>query len=150
MKYPDGNDVKLHDLIWWNEGMCLGFVSLIVETEEQWGKWGLDEPGIFFSFDLSGKTFGQHMFNSEESFVDEAIGLLTEAETTEIKALFPKVCQFDPEVVERSYSLGRHFNRGGGWIICVYSDDPKKPWYYGISETGEVKRLAREETFYRP
>lgn len=113
MKYLDGNEVRLHDLIWWNEGQCVGYVSEILETEKDWGKFGgeINEAGIFLSLDMSGQVFNSVVFKSYESFEAEGVGLLTEEETGDIKRLFPMVCQFDPEIAEWTYSIKRHFHR---------------------------------------
>lgn len=150
MIYPDGVEVHLHDLIWWNEGQCVGYVSEILETQKDWEKYGgeINEAGIFLSLDISRRTFDSVVFNSHHSFEEEGIKLLTDAEIAEIKEVFQKVCQFDPKAVGCSYSVKRHFHRGEGWIVTLASPDSGGESYYGISKLGIVKRLSKEETYY--
>jgi hypothetical protein len=148
MKYPDGNEVRLRDLIWENEGTGLALVHSVVETGDEYKKWGLNEPGIFVSFDMSRNAFTANMFVSQQSFADEAIRLLTEEETSEVRKLFPILCQFDPEVSSWSYTVRRQSSRGCGWIIASTpsyeaENNPESWRYYCISESGEVTRLAK-------
>ena len=48
MKYPDGSAMKQGDLIWWNEGGCVGHVQKIIETPEEWAEWGWQGPAAYF------------------------------------------------------------------------------------------------------
>jgi hypothetical protein len=77
MLYPDGTSVKEGDLIWWDEGNCVGFVNEVIETEADQRKWGLRHPHI---------SIGGHPFRpGAPGFVtcpasllaDEGIGRLT-------------------------------------------------------------------------
>jgi len=86
MKYPDGSIIQVGDLIWWNEGYCVGYVQVIAESKEEYDSWGLDEPHVFVS--------NVHPFNStiqsgvaepESSLADEGIGLLTTEERVRLE-----------------------------------------------------------------
>lgn len=53
MKYPkqyslgaDPEEIRAGDLVWWNEGVCVGFVEQVIETSDDFERWGLDEPSI--------------------------------------------------------------------------------------------------------
>ena len=77
MNYPDGHLIRVGDLIWWNEGSCVGHVHVIAETPAEFEAWGLEEPHIFVDnthpFD---PTIGSGVAYNEACFEDEAIGLL--------------------------------------------------------------------------
>ncbi len=81
MNYPDGQPICVGDLIWWNEGSCVGHVQVVAETKEEYEAWGLDEPHIFVDnshpFD---PTIGCGVAHNVGCFEDEAIGLLNQAE----------------------------------------------------------------------
>ena len=49
MKYPDGSPINVGDLVWWNEGSCVGYVQVIAESEAEYVGWGLDSPHVFLS-----------------------------------------------------------------------------------------------------
>jgi len=77
MHYPDGTSVQAGDLIWWDEGNCVGFVQEIIETEADQCKWGIAQPHI---------SIGGHPYRpaatgfvtcAESLFADEGIGRLT-------------------------------------------------------------------------
>lgn len=86
MKYPDGSHVHVGDLIWWNEGNCVGYVQSVAESQTDYETWGLDEPGIFVSnyhpFDRSNPS---GVFYPTDSFEDEGIGTLTLEEQKEFE-----------------------------------------------------------------
>jgi hypothetical protein len=86
MTYTDGSEVRAGDLIWWDEGHCVGYVQSIIESREDFGRWGLNAPGIFVS--------NRHPFDGREvsgvnydadSFADEGIGLLSVTERQEFE-----------------------------------------------------------------
>ena len=56
MKYPkqyavDGepDEVCAGDLVWWNEGVCVGFVLEVMEERDDYERWGLAEPSVAVS-----------------------------------------------------------------------------------------------------
>lgn len=81
MNYPDGQPICVGDLIWWNEGNCVGHVQVVAESKEEFESWGLDEPHIFVDnshpFD---PTIGSGVAHNGGCLEDEAIGLLNQAE----------------------------------------------------------------------
>jgi hypothetical protein len=85
MKYPDGTEMAVGDLIWWNECLCLGHIQHIAETPEEFEGWGLQEPHAFFG--------NHHPFNPEvtgvayppSSFEDEVICIPTRSEVTDYR-----------------------------------------------------------------
>ncbi len=86
MKYPDDSHVHVGDLIWWNEGNCVGYVQSVAESQTDYESWGLDEPGIFVSnyhpFDRSNPS---GVFYPADSFDDEGIGTLNAPEEKEFE-----------------------------------------------------------------
>lgn len=77
MNYPDGTVIVVGDVIWWNEGGCIGRVACIVDTPDSWISKGLAEPGIFICNDLAFDELTCDVFNSEAQFLDEGIGKLS-------------------------------------------------------------------------
>ncbi|MBE7497582.1 MAG: hypothetical protein HS117_21765 [Verrucomicrobiaceae bacterium] len=95
MTYPDGSQIRVGDLIWWDEGHCLGHVQAIAESQADYESWGLVAPHIFIStrhpFDPTLATRhadgGVPVLVSYDvaSFDDEGIGLLSPAERQEFE-----------------------------------------------------------------
>ena len=104
MKYPkayspDGQtqEVCIGDLIWWNEGVCVGFVEAILEEPADYKSWGLDTPSIAFTnlhpFEsnkdkhrqhIGGITSGATVAYPISEMADEGVGLLSENELIEL------------------------------------------------------------------
>lgn len=105
MKYPkqysyctEPEEVRAGDLVWWNEGVCVGFIEEVMEFPEEYEGWGLEEPSIaltnlhpFHANQLKSKqhmgfaTTGGTVVNSEDQLEDEGIGLLSEHERAELE-----------------------------------------------------------------
>jgi hypothetical protein len=98
MRYPEGKTIQVGDLVWWNEGVCVGFVEEIMETQVEFESWGLSEPSLAFTnlhpFEANQTKHKQHIgnvitggtvVNSESQIEDEGIGLLTEHERAELE-----------------------------------------------------------------
>ena len=85
MKYPDGTVVQVGDLVWWDEGACLGYVQLILESPADYEAWGLDEPGIMIcgSHPFDPEVTG--VYHSADSLEDEGVGLLSGPEHLELE-----------------------------------------------------------------
>jgi hypothetical protein len=78
MKYPDGRQVSLGDHVWWNEGSSIGFIHVIVESEEEIAKWGFEEPHILLSgFHPAEPDGGGYVAYRESDFSDECIMALS-------------------------------------------------------------------------
>jgi hypothetical protein len=104
MKYPkeyslgdEPQEVRVGDLIWWNEGVCVGFVEEVMEERSDYESWGLDEPSIALTnlhpFAANESKHKQHIgfVTSGGTFVialedleDEGIGLLSDHERSEL------------------------------------------------------------------
>jgi hypothetical protein len=71
MTYADGSTVGVGDLVWWNEGDCVGYVQVVAESKNDYESWGLTVPSIFLSnrhpFDrsLGGVAYAQALFEEE-------------------------------------------------------------------------------------
>ena len=94
MKYPDGQTICVGDLVWWNEGSCVGYVQAIAETQEEFESWGLEEPHIFVDnthpFD---PTIGSGAAHDEACLENEAIGLLNPTEIEIFEAAMKEAAQ---------------------------------------------------------
>lgn len=93
MRYPEGETVQVGDLIWWNEGVCIGFVLEVTETESECAAMDLDDPGILVTnlhpyeanltadkCRLPHPCAGGRCRMPLNLFEDEGIGLLSEHE----------------------------------------------------------------------
>lgn len=105
MKYPrqyapgdEPEEVRVGDLIWWNEGVCVGFVEEVMEEQSDYEAWGLDEPSIaltnlhpFAANELKHKqhigfvTTGGTVVHGLDDLEDEGIGLLSDHERSELE-----------------------------------------------------------------
>ncbi|MEC5127053.1 hypothetical protein VSU19_09850 [Verrucomicrobiales bacterium BCK34] len=104
MKYPkpyvlgkEPDDVRVGDLIWWNEGVCIGFVEEVMEERADYESWGLDEPSIALTnlhpFEANKAKHQQHIgcvtsggtvVHALNELEDEGIGLLSDHERSEL------------------------------------------------------------------
>jgi hypothetical protein len=41
MKYPNGSEVSIGDVIWWNEGSNQGVVAVILESDKDFESFGI-------------------------------------------------------------------------------------------------------------
>ncbi len=86
------------DLVWWNEGVCVGFIEEVIEAPEDYERWGLDQPSIALTnlhpFHANEQKHKQHIgfvtsggtvVNSEDQLEDEGIGLLSPHERAELE-----------------------------------------------------------------
>ena len=104
MKYPreysldsEPKEIRVGDLVWWNEGVCIGFVENLIEDERDREDNDMDESGIAFTnlhpFEANKLKHKQHIgfvsnggtvIYPESVLEDEGIGLLTEYERSEL------------------------------------------------------------------
>ena len=124
MIYPDGSTIRVGDLIWWDEGLCIGYVQAIVESKEEYKSWGLDAPHIFLS--------NTHPFDSKitsgvcynrASFDDEGIGLLNPEERKEfdqaiLRAKKSVVADYSTYAVTTEIQHSQQI----GWIFTFFKD----------------------------
>jgi hypothetical protein len=81
MKYQDGTSVCLGDHIWWNEGSCIGYISAVVETQDDQQAWEFEEPHFLISCNhpYNPDNAGEVAY-SVEDIEDEGIERLTPEE----------------------------------------------------------------------
>lgn len=104
MNYPErytlGDKVKTiqeGDLVWWNEGVCVGFVLEVMEEPAAYEAWGLDEPSIAFTnlhpFEANFEKHPQHIGSvvsggtvvlTPDQLEDDGVGLLSPHERNEL------------------------------------------------------------------
>ena len=104
MTYPSPNSdaselfkIRVGDLIWWNEGVCVGFVEKVLEKPCDYERCGLNEPGIALSilhpYEANQKKHTQHtgsftsggtVIYSAKYLEDEGIGMLAPSEQSEL------------------------------------------------------------------
>ena len=105
MKYPqkyslgaEPENICKGDLVWWNEGVCVGFIVEVMEAPEDYAHWGLDKPGIALTnlhpFQANEQKHKQHIgfvtsgatvVNSVDQLEDEGIGPLSRHERAELR-----------------------------------------------------------------
>ena len=105
MRYPkqyalddEPEEVRVGDLIWWNEGVCIGFVEEVMGERTDYESWGLDEPSIALTnlhpFAANAVKHKQHMgflttggsaVYGLDDLEDEGIGLLSDHERSEFE-----------------------------------------------------------------
>lgn len=129
MKYPDGTTIRVGDLIWWNEGECVGYIQVIAESENEYRRWGLDTPHIFLS---NNHPFDPTMLIGvaypESSMADDGIGLLTEQERSELERMRIRAFGLIPRDLAYSfYSVNTEVENFSlvRWVFAFYMDDVK-------------------------
>lgn len=127
MNYPDGKKIQAGDLVWWNEGDCVGFVQLVADSRSEYESWGLGSPHIFVSnrhpFDPAMRTGVAH---NGACLEDEGIGLLSEEERSEFeKAVQRAKNKLAVDTAYSSYSVQTKVQhcKQVGWIITFWQDD---------------------------
>ncbi len=86
MLYPDGTSVQAGDLIWWDEGHCVGFVQEVIETETDRRKWGLAHPYISIGGHPYKPAAPGFVVCAASDFVDEGIGRLIDDDSVHLDA----------------------------------------------------------------
>jgi hypothetical protein len=104
MKYPDqyattakSESIRVGDLVWWNEGVYVGYIVEVLEQNEQYEVWGLDEPGVVLTnlhpFEANKRkrqrcpgfiATGGTVVYPAKSLEDEGVGLLSSHERAEM------------------------------------------------------------------
>jgi hypothetical protein len=128
MKYPElysnGQEPKkicVGDLVWWDEGVCVGFVEEVMEEQSDYEGWGLDEPSIAFTnlhpFEANNNKHKQHIGGvmsggtvvhslDNQELEDEGIGLLTQHERSELTwAITEAKSKIDPKYGNYPYCI---------------------------------------------
>jgi hypothetical protein len=125
MKYPNGSMIQFGDLIWWDEGHCVGYVQVIAESNSEYESWGLDAPHIFVSnnhpFDAALLTGVAH---DEACFKDEGIGPLTADEHVRLRQAIDTACESVAGLEYSTYSITTDVQHCQlvGWCFTFYQD----------------------------
>ena len=137
MKYPEGQIVRVGDLIWWNEGVCLGHVQEIIESQSDIKSWGFSQPHIMVdnNHPLDSTLDGVVAYGLSD-FEDEGIGLLTEEELLMLEAAVnsaKKVSKTD--LTSHNYSISTECinHKMVSWIFTIMNgnkiiEEIRVPW----------------------
>ena len=134
MRYPEGQLIHVGDLVWWNEGVCVGYVESLMLRPEEYGSWGLDEPSIAFTnlhpFEANENKHPQNIgsliggatvVDSIANLEDEGVGLLSDHEKSELEwATQEAVSRASDEVRELPYCV----------CACVDSETGEENWHF--------------------
>ena len=136
MKYPNGQPVQIGDLVWWNEGSCIGFVQSMVESEEDCQTMGLKGPHLFIS--------SRHPFDSNTMgvaypiacFEDEGIAPLALEELDQFekaKDFAASIARNDLMALEYSVNTECVDGQMAAWTFKVHQNDAvietiRVPW----------------------
>ena len=118
--------MKQGDLIWWNEGGCVGHVQKIIETPEEWAEWGWQGPAAYFGnlhpYDPNIIGVGY----PAECFEDEGIAKLSESEHSALAAALDVALSSAPTAAKGcpfSVSTRCENNRMVEWIFQFWIPD---------------------------
>ena len=94
---PEQDKICVGDLVWWNEGVCVGFVEEVMVERPAFERSGLGEPGIALTnlhpFEANETKHKQHLgsvtsggtvVHSYGVLEDEGVGLLSDHERSEL------------------------------------------------------------------
>lgn len=151
MIYPEGETVRVGDIIWTNEGINVQRVVRIMESPLDFQKEGLEEPGIYWTSDLSEFSSDVIGFEAEADFEYEGIGRLSSDELLLIKCLHKICCQSCANNLEKcSYTCVRYPIKIGGkvfeqrWFLLFYTG--KDITYFMFKRDSlEFIKLSEEE-----
>ena len=111
--------IRVGDMIWWNEGVCVGFVEAVMEQREVFESWGLDDPSIAVTNlhplqanevkheqHIGLVTNGGTVVYSADDLEDEGVGLLSEHERSELDwAISEARSKVSPEYSDLPFSV---------------------------------------------
>ena len=102
----DDSTIQVGDLIWWDEGYCVGYVQAVAESKNEYGSWGLDAPHIFVSnthpFD---PTMHIGVGYGESILADDGIGLLTLEERVQLEQATSQAHERAADLEYSTYSV---------------------------------------------
>lgn len=124
MRYPDGQAINVGDHVWWNEGVCIGYIEHLIETDDQIDSWGLSEPSIAVSNihpfevvsqkhpqEIGDVSLGGTVVYSSSDLADEGVGLLSSSEEVEFLWAVSQAISLIPESDRGSpYCVTAHFD----------------------------------------
>lgn len=122
MLYPDGSSVQAGDLIWWDEGHCVGFVQEVIETEAELFQWGVTHPHL---------SIGGHPYRPgapgflvcpASEFADDGVGRLTDEDRTSLNRAIEHAlgqAKVDLSTVDMVVQTEASDNVQTAWLITV-------------------------------
>jgi hypothetical protein len=127
VRYPGGSTIRVGDLVWWDEGYCVGYVQVVAESKEEYEGWGLRCPHIFVSnrhpFD---PTLGTGVAYDVACFEDEGIGLLTPEERNGLEQAAAKAqmnLKANPDDLTYAVTTEVQNCQQTAWIFTFMKDD---------------------------
>lgn len=137
MIYPEGQTVRVGDIIWTNEGINVQRVVRIMESSLELEQEGFEETGIYWTSDLSERTSYVIGFEAEADFEHEGIGLVSSDELLLIKCLHKLCCQSCGGNLENSsYACVRYpiqieeKNFEQRWFLLFYTEENENTDYF--------------------
>lgn len=134
MKYPNGEEIKVGDLIWWNEGEATGYVQSIIVSEQELREWDLDEPHLFLAnihpFDptsVAGIGYPQSVLG------EDGIQPLSAEERLQLEAA----------TREASHSTGIDFAAVHHAVVVECQDGKRTEWIFSLIEGEEIVEAVR-------
>ena len=122
MLYPNGQEICKGDLVWWDEGISIGYVEAIVEDDSE-----SNEPAhVLICRHPFRENYdsGERIYESE--FVDEGFGLLSDEEANDFRrAEKVAIAQTTTPYVSR-YDVTAHWREHNVVAWLFYFDGPTK------------------------
>ncbi len=88
MQYPDGKEIRIDDLIWADEGIQIGRIVGILETEAEYAAWEESGPCILYTQDIFSSGESGALFSLPANLLaQEGIRALTEDERLLLRCL---------------------------------------------------------------
>lgn len=132
--FPNDNLIAKDDLIWFNEGVSVGFIYEIVEDPSF---WGVEETGVMIQslhpLEVKEREDSPGLFfYPESSFADEGIGRLTDNEKKEVNRAI-------------EIALDRFQETSPVFTVSAYKKDNSKneEWHIALFENGNESRLEQ-------
>ncbi len=100
--YPDGTPCHVGDLVWFNEGLCVGRVADILTPERMRAERESDWSGgraLFINYGLGEQPWGAPYCHDESDLAPEGIGRLTSTEELALEQLFRQLSLHTGDVV---------------------------------------------------
>ncbi len=134
MKYPEGDEVRVGDIIWTNGGCHVRRVVQVLSAEEAL-KWGIeDDSGLMWARNINPHSpIDMRGFESESDFSYEGIGKLSPEELQYVEYLVHVLeAQLKEKIWHHPYAL---------YYPVFYRLNDKFSWYifYSVSHAGKER-----------
>lgn len=155
MKYPEGDEVNVGDVIWTNGGCNIRRVSRVLSNTELLKSEGENEPGIMWVRNInpcsSPDIFG---FEAEADFSYEGIGKLTKNELKYVEYLFRTLeIQLGKRIWHNKnllyYPVFYRLNDAFNWFIFCYDTSTNKETCYEFRENEEKFYILNDKELCR-